>query len=371
MAYAQVSYGSTGSSVSALQEKLNANGYQLTVDGVFGTATRQAVKDYQKKNGLTADGIVGSATWNSLLSGTAASASGTTGKQVLSGVSDETSDRLYALEQGYAPSDEVKAAQAERDSVAAARPGAYQSSFEEELLRLYDELVQRPGFSYDPQQDAAYHSYAAIYEKAGQQAMEDTMGRGAALTGGYDSTYAQTAAQQAYHGYLQQLAAMLPQLEENARKRYEAQGEAAQQRYELTAAQQQAEKAAWEQAYEDWQAQLKAAESAYDAAYDRDYNAYKTMLHYFADKAAQEQKASDGRKVNSGKVSESTVKRESLSSTAAESLQRAMGNYLSAGDEAAAQALASQYASRMTAAQKRRFEALFEKYGAVMGTVDN
>ena len=37
MAYAQVSYGSTGSSVSALQEKLNANGYQLTVDGVFGT----------------------------------------------------------------------------------------------------------------------------------------------------------------------------------------------------------------------------------------------------------------------------------------------------------------------------------------------
>ena len=197
------------------------------------------------------------------------------------------------------------------------------------------------------------------------------MGRGAALTGGYDSTYAQTAAQQAYHGYLQQLAAMLPQLEENARKRYEAQGEAAQQRYELTAAQQQAEKAAWEQAYEDWQAQLKAAESAYDAAYDRDYNAYKTMLNYFADKAAQEQKASDGRKVNSGKVSESTVKRESLSSTAAESLQRAMGNYLSAGDEAAAQALASQYASRMTAAQKKRFAALFEKYGAVMGTVDN
>ena len=59
MAYAQVSYGSTGSSVSALQEKLNANGYSLPVDGVFGAATQKAVKDYQAKNGLPADGVCG------------------------------------------------------------------------------------------------------------------------------------------------------------------------------------------------------------------------------------------------------------------------------------------------------------------------
>ena len=62
MAYAQVSYGSTGSSVSALQEKLNQNGYDLAVDGVFGAETRKAVKDYQKKKGLQVDGIAGPAT---------------------------------------------------------------------------------------------------------------------------------------------------------------------------------------------------------------------------------------------------------------------------------------------------------------------
>ena len=113
--------------------------------------------------------------------------------------------------------------------------------------------------------------------------------------------------------------------------------------------------------------QLKAAQSGYDAAYDRDYNAYKTMLSYFADKAAQEQKASDGATVNTGKVNGSAgEKKESLSSTAAESLQRAVNNYLAAGDEAAAQALAAQYAARMTAGQKKRFAALFEKYGAAM-----
>ncbi len=366
MTYPQVSYGSTGSSVSALQEKLNENGYDLQVDGVFGAQTQKAVKDYQKKKKLQVDGIAGAETWGSLLSSPAAATQPTTGKQVLSGVSDETSDRLAALEQGYRPSDEVDAALAERDSVAAAQPGAYQSSFEEELLRLYDQIAARPGFSYDPQQDAAYHSYAALYENAGRRAMEDTLGKGAALTGGYDSTYAQTAAQQAYHGYLQQLASLLPELEESARKNYEAQGDALAQRYELTAAQQKAEKEAWEQAYDNWQASLKAAQSSYDAAYDKDYNAYKTMLDYFADKAAAEQKASDGASVNSGKVEEKAPKAESLSSAAAESLQRAAENYLKAGNGAAAQALAAQYAARMTAAQKKRFTALFEKYGAAM-----
>ena len=367
MAYAQVSYGSTGASVSALQEKLNANGYSLTVDGVFGAATEKAVKDYQKKNGLTADGVVGKTTWGSLLTSPAGSADPTTGKQVLSGVSDETYDRLFDLEQGYRPSADVTAAGDELGSVAASRPEQYASSFEEELQRLYEELAARPNFSYDPKEDAAYHSYAALYEQAGKQAMTDTLGKAAALTGGYNSSYAQTAAQQAYHGYLQQLSQLMPQLEENARARHEAEGEALEKRYELTAQQEKAEQAAWEQAYEAWQQRMKAAESAYNDAYDRDYNAYKTMLDYFADKAAAEQKASGGKTVNSGKAAEKETGAESLSSTAAGSLQRAMENYLSHGDEAAARALAEKYAARMTAQQKRRFEALFEKFGLTMG----
>ena len=151
-------------------------------------------------------------------------------------------------------------------------------------------------------------------------------------------------------------------MEENARERYEDQGAALQQRYENVQARQKAEKAAWEQAYENWQQQAREAEGRYDTAYERDYNAYKTMLGYFADKAAQEQKASD-----SGKAQpDAGKKQESLSSAAADSLHRAMRNYLAAGDESAARALAEQYTARMTAAQKRRFAALFEKYGAAM-----
>lgn len=60
---AGVSYGARGSDVTAIQKKLKQWGYYTgAVDGVFGSATLAAVKSFQKKNGLAADGIVGPAT---------------------------------------------------------------------------------------------------------------------------------------------------------------------------------------------------------------------------------------------------------------------------------------------------------------------
>ena len=55
--------GSSGSQVKTLQTKLNNWGYNAgTVDGIFGTKTRDAVKRFQQKNGLVVDGIVGTKT---------------------------------------------------------------------------------------------------------------------------------------------------------------------------------------------------------------------------------------------------------------------------------------------------------------------
>jgi len=58
--------GSNGTSVEFLQTKLNNYGYGLKVDGIFGNLTLNAVKDYQAKNGLTVDGIVGPKTYEKL-----------------------------------------------------------------------------------------------------------------------------------------------------------------------------------------------------------------------------------------------------------------------------------------------------------------
>lgn len=52
--------GSKGSAVTELQKKLKRWGYYSgAVDGVFGNGTEAAVKAFQRKNGLTADGVVG------------------------------------------------------------------------------------------------------------------------------------------------------------------------------------------------------------------------------------------------------------------------------------------------------------------------
>lgn len=59
--------GSKGMSVITLQTYLKNVGYNLIIDGIFGEITEECVKDYQKKNKLVSDGIVGDKTWNSIL----------------------------------------------------------------------------------------------------------------------------------------------------------------------------------------------------------------------------------------------------------------------------------------------------------------
>lgn len=56
-------YGSRGNEVTQIQTKLKRWGYYNgNVDGIYGTQTVNAVKYFQRKNGLKVDGIAGSAT---------------------------------------------------------------------------------------------------------------------------------------------------------------------------------------------------------------------------------------------------------------------------------------------------------------------
>lgn len=56
--------GSRGNDVKTLQRLLH-----LYDDGIFGTLTEEAVKEFQEAHGLVADGIVGQKTWESLQKG--------------------------------------------------------------------------------------------------------------------------------------------------------------------------------------------------------------------------------------------------------------------------------------------------------------
>lgn len=56
----------SASTIKSIQSKLNKLGYNLIVDGILGTKTRQAVKTFQKKYGLKIDGIPGPVTQGQL-----------------------------------------------------------------------------------------------------------------------------------------------------------------------------------------------------------------------------------------------------------------------------------------------------------------
>ena len=59
--------GSKSSEVKEVQRRLKNWGYYKgSVDGIFGSGTRNAVISFQKKNGLKADGVVGKATYKAL-----------------------------------------------------------------------------------------------------------------------------------------------------------------------------------------------------------------------------------------------------------------------------------------------------------------
>lgn len=67
----QLRKGSEGDDVRMLQQLLKDLGYSLSVDGTFGTRTRDAVKAFQSNNGLKADGIAGTRTIRKLTGGDA------------------------------------------------------------------------------------------------------------------------------------------------------------------------------------------------------------------------------------------------------------------------------------------------------------
>lgn len=59
--------GARGERVRVIQYLLNQHGVRVGVDGVFGKSTTAGVKAFQRSKRLSADGIVGAATWQKLI----------------------------------------------------------------------------------------------------------------------------------------------------------------------------------------------------------------------------------------------------------------------------------------------------------------
>ena len=263
--YSQLSYGSKGSDVKTLQELLNQNGYSLDVDGIFGSKTQAAVKDYQTKNNLAVDGIAGNETWGSLSGGTSSTSTKSAPK------ASAAAEMSFSYDD-YKESDAVQQAYALLQQQLNNKPGAYTSQWADQISGLIDQITNREDFSYDLNGDALYQQYKDQYTQQGKMAMMDTMGQAQAMTGGYGNSYAQSVGQQAYQGYLQQLNEVVPELYGMALDQYNQEGQDLLNQYSLLASQEEQDYGRYQDAVSEYYTQLQQMYNQYNTERDYDYS---------------------------------------------------------------------------------------------------
>ena len=206
------------------------------------------------------------------------------------GVSDTTKQTLGQLvTNGYQPSQTVNAAMQELNAIIAKQPAAFQSQYSAQLNNLLNQILGRGPFSYDMASDPMYQMYRQQYVQQGKQAMEDTIGRAAQLTGGYGSSYATTAAQQAYQGQLQQLNNIIPELYQQARQAYNDEGDMLMAQYGAVGDAYNREYGEYQDAYNRWLAERDYAQDRYSDERNFDYGSYSDKLNLWSGLAGMEQ----------------------------------------------------------------------------------
>lgn len=330
-------YGSTGSGVKELQNKLTAAGYDVGgADGIYGNKTAAAVKQYQKDHGLTVDGVAGKNTLSSLNSGissdaakalkTVAAGSVNGAITAAGGTPDYTKVTEGAAQKKTTGTEKAKTATGgakTADPVAPAaepatvgeppvaetpatgtgsgfthpdfvasdivnqawdvlnqhqanKPGDYSPVWQDEADAYLNQYQNRDPFSYDFNSDALYQQYKDNYIQQGQMAMMDTMGQAAAMTGGYGNSYAQTAGQQAYNLYLNQLNDVMPELYQMAHDRYTQEGQNMLDMYDLYMNKENYEYNKYQDVLNNWYQEDSRLQSNYDSLYNREWNEYIT-----------------------------------------------------------------------------------------------
>lgn len=99
------------------------------------------------------------------------------------------------------------------------------TSYTDQIKDMMDKITNREKFSYDVDTDPLFQQALASAMKSGNQAMQDTIGQASALTGGYGSTYATSAGNQAYNSFIEDTYDNLPQYYQMRLEAYQMEGD--------------------------------------------------------------------------------------------------------------------------------------------------
>ena len=160
------------------------------------------------------------------------------------------------------------------DAALASKPKDFDYDQYGRILGMMQEYQGREPFSYDLNADMLYQQYKNQYMQNGQRAMQDTVGQVSALNGGYASSYAQTAGQQAYNNELGKLNDVIPELYQLAYSKYAREGDEMLKGIELANDAYKTRYDEYRDAMTDWRNDVARAQSMYEDQRDFDYRVY-------------------------------------------------------------------------------------------------
>lgn len=158
------------------------------------------------------------------------------------------------------------------------QPDAFESRYDDQIQTILNGIMNREDFSYDMNNDQLYQQYKDSYMRQGQQAMRDTIAQASALTGGYGSTYAQTAGSQAYDQYLMGLNDKVPELYQLAYNMYQDEGKEMYNQLNALQGLDNTDYSRYRDTMNDYFTNRDYYNTRYDQEYGYDYGQYRDEL---------------------------------------------------------------------------------------------
>ncbi|MBO7240229.1 MAG: hypothetical protein J6V23_07085 [Bacteroidaceae bacterium] len=145
------------------------------------------------------------------------------------------------------------------------------TSYTDQVESMMNKIMNREDFEYDVDSDQLFQQALASAMNSGKSAMQDTIGQASALTGGYGSTYATSAGNQAYNAFIEDAYNNLPEYYQMALQAYQMEGEEMFNQLGMFV---DADNREYQRTYDAWSANFANA----DSMYNREYGAWQDSV---------------------------------------------------------------------------------------------
>nr|DAP98213.1 MAG TPA: lytic transglycosylase [Caudoviricetes sp.] len=178
--------------------------------------------------------------------------------------------------QKYTPSSKVTDYADKLADLEDSKPDAYVSKYDSTIDDLIDSILNREQFDPNSVYDTdLYKNYREQYMQQGNKAMRDTIGNISGMTGGYGSTYATAAGQQAYDNYLSQLGDKTLDIYDRVYQQYLNEGQELYNQLGMVNNQDSIDYGRYRDTVSDYYNDLNYYAGRYDSSYNQDFGEYQ------------------------------------------------------------------------------------------------